>query len=489
LAPDIRTPLHEPDIGSRLLFYREGRLSTVSVVENVAGSKTLHIDKIPVAGTDAVMMTDQKSLAHVPMLLHPLARHALTVGFGSGGASWSFTRYSRLRQVDSVEIDPTVLEAASHFRESHHDVFADPRFRLILDDARSFLQRTDRTYDIISTDCTDLRYKSNAMLYTREYFQLCRRRLNPGGLTVVWLPLGGLSNEDLRVAIATFRDVFPSMSVWYMNNVPAHYVLLVGGDRDVPINVANLREQLTEETVAEDLAEIGLADPWKIVTGFLFGADAAARFTAGASINTDARPILEFSVPRGGFSGFTITRNLLSLLRERHTPPVRTATDGDRDAFDAYWRAADRLIRGHAIFQRGNHDYQATLDYYRAAEAINPGDRQTRRLVDDVRATESSWRRVLERRLQDEPTDVSAHIRLGLLNLSQGNATTALAQFDAAARLDADNWQSRFNQGRAHEEMGAFEQAEEAYRAAVAINPRAAMAQTNLGLLLLKRNW
>lgn len=487
LARPIQKPLHQPDVGSRLLFYREGRLSTVSVTENAGGFKTLHIDKIPVAGTDAVMMTDQKSLAHVPMLLHPQARRALTVGFGSGGASWSFTRYSRLRQVDCVEIDPTVLEAAGHFRESHHDVFRNPKFQLILDDARSFLRRTSRTYDIISTDCTDLRYKSNASLYTREYFQLCQRRLNPGGLTVVWLPLGGLSTGDLRVAIATFREVFPSMSLWYMNNVPAHYVLLVGSDRDVPIDIASVRKQLTEKEVAQDLAEIGVADSWKIVSGFLFGADAAARFAEGAPINTDPRPILEFSVPRRGFSGFTISRNLLALLRERHPPSMRTASERDRVAFDAYWRAADRLIRGHAIFQRGNHDYRTTIAYYRAAEAINPGDRQIGRLISDVRATEVSWGRLLEGRLKEHPTDVSAHNRLGLVKLSQGDTGAALREFEDAARLDPRNWEPPFNQGLAFEEMGALEQAQEAYRLAVAMNPGAGIAHTNLGLLFLQR--
>ncbi len=487
LAPALRAPLHQPDIGGRLLFYREGRLSTVSVVENADGYKTLHIDKIAVAGTDPVMLTDQKSLAHLPMLLHPGATRALTVGFGSGGASWSFTRYSRLQQVDCAEIDPTVLEASSHFHESHHNVFGERKFELILDDARSFLQRTDRTYDIISTDCTDLRYKSNAMLYTREYFQLCRRRLNRGGLTVVWLPLGGLSTEDLRVAVATFRAVFPRMSVWYMNNAPAHYVLLIGADRDIPIDIQSLREQLAEKTVAEDLAEIGLADPWKIVSGFLFGAEGAARFAGGAPVNTDARPILEFSVPRGGFSGFVISRNLLSLLRERHVPPVRAASNADLLVLDRYWRAADRLIRGHALFQRGNHDYRSTVAQYRAAQAINPADDQTPRLIANVRATEASWRRVLERRLQEAPNDASARNRLGLVKLSEGDARGAAAEFEAAARVDPENWEAWFNQGLAHEGTGALDRAEAAYRTAVAKKPAAAMAYTNLGLLLVER--
>jgi spermidine synthase len=87
-----------------LLFYEEGPLATVSVVKNSFGYKTLDVDNVGVAGTDRIMLTDQKSLAHIPMLLLREPRSALTVGFGSGGASWSFTRYASLKRIDCVEI-------------------------------------------------------------------------------------------------------------------------------------------------------------------------------------------------------------------------------------------------------------------------------------------------------------------------------------------------------------------------------------------------
>ena len=62
------------------------------------------------------------------------------------------------------------MAGANHgFLEDRH-----PRYKIILDDARAYLRYSKESYDIITTDCTDLKYKSNAALYDFEYFQFCR---------------------------------------------------------------------------------------------------------------------------------------------------------------------------------------------------------------------------------------------------------------------------------------------------------------------------
>jgi spermidine synthase len=66
--------------------------------------------------------------------------------------------------IDCVEIAREVVDAAPHLREANHDLFTDPRYRVILDDARAYLQHSEIEYDIIATDCTDLQYRGNASL-------------------------------------------------------------------------------------------------------------------------------------------------------------------------------------------------------------------------------------------------------------------------------------------------------------------------------------
>src|SRR5262249_14138255 len=83
-----KSPVGEP---RHLLFYREGNNATVSVVEEFDGVRSILVDSQPVAGTAGTCVVDQKMLAHLPLLLHPQPRRALTVGFGSGGTSHSMT--------------------------------------------------------------------------------------------------------------------------------------------------------------------------------------------------------------------------------------------------------------------------------------------------------------------------------------------------------------------------------------------------------------
>lgn len=481
--PIVR-PFHQVGPTERLLFYREGPMSTVSVVEDALRTRKLHIDKIAVAGTDPVLLTDQKSLAHLPMLLHPRATRALTVGFGSGGASWSFTRYGRLEHVDCVEIDPTVLEAAPYLEHSHHGVLGHPRFRLIAEDVRSHLLTTQSTYDIISTDCTDLRYKSNALLYTREYFELCLRRLNPGGIVAVWLPLGGLSTDALQVALATFMSVFPRTSVWYLNNVPAHYALLVGSAEEITFDAASVARQLGEPAVRADLAEIGLADRWKLFGSFVTDSAGSRRLAANARINTDDLPILEFMVPRTGFRG-SITANLAALFDVRRPPLLAGVSASEAEEASRYWQAAGELGRGHGIFLRGNHDYRRAIAHYLAAAALNPADSNIRHLVARVEATEAAKAAELSALAASESADARARNDLGLLWLSRGEADRAIAEFQAAAALEPADWGAPFNLGLAYERRGDLRAAESAYRNAIARDEYVAAAHTNFGLVLL----
>jgi len=290
--------LHAAVGSERLVFYEEGTTSTVSVLQEVTGTRTIYIDRVPVAGTDSIMLTDQKSLAHVPMLLHPEARRVLTVGFGSGGASWSFSRYGGLERIDCLEIDPTVFHAAPYLEASNHAVWRDPRFHLILEDARNYLASTDASYDVISTDCTDLRYKSNASLYTTDYFALCRRRLRPKGIVTVWMPLGGLGGDTFRMALRTFRSVFPHTTVWYMNNLPTHYLLLVGSASPIEPDLGAVVRGLQDEAVRADLAEIRLDDPLKLAS---FRGSSSRISARSARTASSCRP--RTTAPRSGSIG------------------------------------------------------------------------------------------------------------------------------------------------------------------------------------------
>src|SRR5438045_9708816 len=110
----------------QLLYYREGNNATVAVVQEGDGTRSIMVDGQPAAGTGGTSVVDQKMLAHLPLLLHPNPRRALTVGFGSGGTSHSMTLHDV--DVDCVEIEARVPGMAGHFASENAGVLAHPRF-------------------------------------------------------------------------------------------------------------------------------------------------------------------------------------------------------------------------------------------------------------------------------------------------------------------------------------------------------------------------
>ena len=93
-------------------------------------------------------------------------------------------------------------EAAPLFREVNYASYADPDLEIVLDDARNYIATTDKAFSVIVTDVTNLKYKRNPYLYTREYFEIMGDALSEDGVAAAWLPVGGLSFNDLRTLIA-----------------------------------------------------------------------------------------------------------------------------------------------------------------------------------------------------------------------------------------------------------------------------------------------
>jgi spermidine synthase len=243
----------------KVLAFEEGPLATVSVTEDSLGYREIAVDNVGVAGTSRVMLTDQKSLAHLPSLILDDPSSVLTVGFGSGGASYSYTLYPELKNVHCVEIASEVpqpdiqrlLTASNNGLLDRLDEV--PQFKIIQADARSYLRFTPQQYDSIATDCTDLRYKSNANLYDLQYFQLCRERLTDDGMVVVWMPLGALTRDLFLTALNTFHEAFPDMHVWYFNNDVVHYILLAGFNKPLKMDYRKVVERISRSEISDDL--------------------------------------------------------------------------------------------------------------------------------------------------------------------------------------------------------------------------------------------
>jgi hypothetical protein len=126
----------------------------------------------------------------LPYRFLPNQERALVVGAGMGNDVAAALR-SGIAQVDAVEIDPSILELGNKYHPEKP--YADPRVMAITDDARSYLNKSDQTYDLIVFGLLDSHtllssftsVRLDSYVYTLESFERVKEHLNPGGLTVI----------------------------------------------------------------------------------------------------------------------------------------------------------------------------------------------------------------------------------------------------------------------------------------------------------------
>lgn len=360
----------------RLLALVEGSGASISVHQRTTGDRVISVNGVNVAGTNPVLRATQKLQAHLPVCLHPRPREVLQIGFGSGGTCYSVSLHGGVESIEVVELNPDVLAVASAwFADVNHGVLNDRRVRARIVDARSHVAVTARTYDLILSDSTHPRFRGNASLYTRDYFALCARRLRPGGLFSTWLPLYGLSVDDVRGILKSLNAVFPHVQVWYPNSEPNENTVVIASLDPIAVDYPRVCRTLAEPKVAADLAEVGVISPAQFLDFFLLGERAAAAFARPGRLNTDDHPRLEFLAPR-------------SLRRMRSWSEDFDALRRAREPIDGYLVGADPAARaelarwyagttwklaGQAFELQGRFD-DARKAYAEAART-NPADR------------------------------------------------------------------------------------------------------------------
>ncbi len=352
--------------GAKTIFYREGAASTVSIVE-MQGSRAAFVNGTLVVGGTRGALQTVRLLAHLPMLLHKgKEEDVLVIGFGMGVTTYSISLYEP-KKFNVIEIAPEVLDGAPYFRYLNHGVADDPNLHIVIEDGRNFVLRTRQHPDVITADPTHPILGSGA-LYTQDYYRQAYAKLGPGGVMSQYVPPHLLGTAEFKSLIATFASVFDHCSLWYSLTD-----LVIVGTKDplYPDYVA-LKEEMARPAVRRDLKLSNLDRPLRLLGHFLMGERAIREFVAGAEINTDDHPIIEFD---GAKSIGTDTRPLNLRSIRPYVESVAGYVDLSRlspeeqeavtEKCDAMRRRNSHVLEGLALeYQR---DWRGALDEYRQA--------------------------------------------------------------------------------------------------------------------------
>lgn len=287
--------------GLRRIFAREEPAALVTAYTGPLGLYMFGDDtelSFPV-GPSTPAATVQKLQAVIPILLHPDPRRVLVVGMGFGIASGAFSMYGGLEPVETVELLEGVIAADTLFREYNHDMIKSPKSKIIAGDGRYYLAHAKRPYDIIASNVCGPDLPGSASLYTKEFFELAREKLAPNGLFVLHV-----FGRNRDVIMKTLGEVFPYVRGYRAYSHSMHLVAsLKPVIPDKAVAERHLKAWQTFRGEAADCGISSLADLEKrlAMTEKAFK-DAIA--DPDIPINTDERPVLEYSFQGAGGDPF-----------------------------------------------------------------------------------------------------------------------------------------------------------------------------------------
>ncbi|MGM0689413.1 MAG: polyamine aminopropyltransferase [Bacillota bacterium] len=185
----------------KYLFSGETPFQKVDIVDTFTYGRLLIIDgKTQSAEFDEHIY--HEALVHPAAVMHAEPRKILVMGGGEGAVLREICRYKEVEQVVMVDIDSKVVEMCiEHLPEWHQGSFDDSRVELLHMDARRYLEEIDRKFDVIYSDLTEPAEEGpSKLLFTREFYDMAKTKLKPGGILVV--QSGGFSLDYLSIHAA-----------------------------------------------------------------------------------------------------------------------------------------------------------------------------------------------------------------------------------------------------------------------------------------------
>ena len=489
--------------GDRVLYYREGLVSTVKVFQRADDGRQLVmlVDGIRIGQSSSGIDYKQQVLAHFPFLLRPAGAIAnvLSIGLGTGIVAGEIARHPGVRAIDSVELSPPVIEAARLFSGYNGGVLDNPSVRITTDDGINFLKRTPAKYDaIVSDGKSRLGQAGNALFYSLDYYRSARNHLARGGLMIQWMPLEEIA-ADLRTIVRTFMAVFSHAYLW----VGHGSFFLAGLDEPLVLDLPHI-ERVLEAPETAHLKRYG----WTAaeIAALLVADSASVKewLAQEDTINSLEKPVLEFYSPRALATpgAARAAENVAAINSLRRAMLQRLPLAGtDAKVLEPDSRALGHLLEALSLIGRGGpgqlEEELALLEKAVATAAPDAGAiRQwaggilaSLGVEADERGDRDQAIRLYRAAIEAWPDDATARVNLAGLLAEGGEPFSAAEQLREVLRANADS-------GAAHRMLAGILQhtnppaAIEHFREALRIAPDMAEVHHQLGrcLALAGRN-
>ncbi|MBI4292526.1 MAG: fused MFS/spermidine synthase, partial [Betaproteobacteria bacterium] len=291
------------DSDATILFHKDGKTTTVTLMDfqegrslRTNGKSDGAINMNPGARiSDEITMVMTGAL---PLAYKPEAKDAAVIGIGTGLSTHTLVANPGLETIDTIEIEPAMAQASRLFAPINSNAYADPRSRIIFDDAKTYFSTRNRLYDIIVSEPSNPWVSGVSSLFTGEFYQLVRRYLKPGGVLVQWFQLYEIDISLVASVLRALGENFPDYVIYAATNSD---LLIVAGDREA------LARPLADITampgVSRELARVHVRTLGDVEMRRIGGKQALGPFFSsyGVPANSDYYPFLDLNAAKFRF--------------------------------------------------------------------------------------------------------------------------------------------------------------------------------------------
>jgi spermidine synthase len=433
-------------------------------------------------------MTTQTLSAHFPMLFHPSPKTVMVLGLASGVTAGEVLYYP-IERLDVVDINREVVAGSDFFIPWNNDVLSNPKTDLIIQDGRAHLQLTKRKYDVITSEPSNPWMAGLSALFTRDFFELAKDRLNEEGIYVQFIHAYQMDWSTFALVGRTFAEVFPnSLLVATEPHTLGYDYLLVGLKGRSRLSLDSARRNLP---YAQQSKNVTIQDH-RLLYRLIITEDLRKLFGEGP-VNTDSWPRLEFAAPKlMYFYDPMIGKNVLSKKwRSSRTRSIirQVATDVDRQIdFAVYALSVYQPFGGMVDLSRATplqkRRYFELVETYCASNSIDYSlfrDDELKRRCGSLQIKE------LEKKIDVMPNKAASHLYLANLYYTKGMPDEAIANYYKSLEISPYSAEAHSNLGAVLVQQGQIEKAIEHLTEALEITPGNAPAHNNLGYALMQQ--
>ena len=239
---------------NKILFYKEGMHTTVTTELAIDGNIFLRVN----GKTDASLALDMRTQllsGYLPMFFSKNPESVLVIGQGSGVTLGAVEQFPA-KDIDLVEISPTVIEGSRFFDPFNHHALDDPRVRVILEDGRNHITLTEKKYDVIISEPSNPWISGIGALFTQDFYELANSRLKPDGIMCIWMHTN-MSPESFKSISRAFLSVFPHVTMW--ESIVGDDYLLIGSQQPYSLPYEKVKRLLENPVQGRELKRLGIS--------------------------------------------------------------------------------------------------------------------------------------------------------------------------------------------------------------------------------------